>query len=175
MHGITRSGLGLDLEFKRMQLEGDGDNAHRASCETIAWLERNMTTAEKNIAFVKDMLGSKKRLTDYPDRFDPNITMHEPWMLPFGGDYQGIRAFNEFYPKVRNYYDFSTWELLGVYGEGNTVFATTRVEIANSARTMYIAEQFTFAGRKLVDVRVHICDAQGIKKDEEADSAHVDA
>jgi hypothetical protein len=24
---------------------------------------------------------------------------------------------------------------------------------------MYIAEQFTFAGRKLVDVRVHVCDA----------------
>jgi hypothetical protein len=24
---------------------------------------------------------------------------------------------------------------------------------------MYIAEQFTFAGGKLIDVRVHVCDA----------------
>ena len=166
MRGITQSELNLDFEFKCTQLEGDGDNEHRASCDTIAWLERSMTTAEENIAFVKDMLGSKKRLTDYPDRFDPNITMHEPQMLPFGGDYQGIRAFNEFYPEVRNYCDFSTWELLGVYGEGDTVFATTRVEIANSARTMYIAEQFIFAGRKLIDVRVHVCDTKRIARDE---------
>lgn len=134
-----------------------------------------MTTTNDNKAFVQEMLGLKKQLTDYPDRFAPGITMHEPQMLPFGGDYQGIRAFNQFYPKVRNYYDFSTWELLGVYGEGDTVFATTRVGIANSSRTMYIAEQFTFAGRKLVDVRVHVCDAQGTGDDERAGIAHVDA
>jgi hypothetical protein len=41
----------------------------------------------------------------------------------------------------------------------STVIATTRVTIANTAKTMYIAEQFTFSGRKLVDVRVHVCDA----------------
>jgi hypothetical protein len=116
-----------------------------------------MTTTDENKVFVKEMLGLKKQLTDYPDRFDPRITMHEPQMLPFGGDYQGLADFEKFYPDVRAYYDFSTWELLGVYGDGDTVFATTRVKIANTARTMYIAEQFTFAGRKLVDVRVCTC------------------
>jgi hypothetical protein len=55
--------------------------------------------------------------------------------------------------------DFSTWEVLGVHGDGDTVFATTRVAIANTSKTMYIAEQFTFSGTKLVDVRVHVCDA----------------
>jgi hypothetical protein len=120
----------------------------------------HMTTTDENKAFVKEMLGLKRQLTDYPDRFDPKITMHEPKMLPFGGDYQGLVDFQKFYPEVRAFYDFSTWELLGVYGEGDTVFATTRVMIANTAKTMYIAEQFTFAGRKLVDVRVHVCDAQ---------------
>jgi len=115
--------------------------------------------AVDNAAFIKEMLGLKKQLTDYPDRFDPNIAMHEPQMLPFGGDYVGIEEFKTFYPAVRKYYDFSTWELLGVYGDGDTVFATTRVSIANTTRTMYIAEQFTFSGRKLVDVRVHVCDA----------------
>jgi hypothetical protein len=118
-----------------------------------------MTITEDNKAFIREMLGSKKRLTDYPDRFDPNITMHEPQMLPFGGDYRGIDDFQNFYPAVRNYYDFATWELLGVYGDGDVVFATTRVAIAATAKTMYIAEQFTFRGRKLIDVRVHVCDA----------------
>jgi hypothetical protein len=118
-----------------------------------------MTTTDENKAFIKEMLGLKKQLTDYPDRFDPAIEMHEPLMLPFGGDYQGVSDFQKFYPEVRNYYDFSTWELLGVYGDGDTVFATTRVRIANNPRNMYIAEQFTFSGEKLVDVRVHVCDA----------------
>ncbi|HEY4105471.1 MAG TPA: hypothetical protein VGM44_16345 [Polyangiaceae bacterium] len=118
-----------------------------------------MTTTDDNKAFIREMLGSKKELTDYPDRFDPKISMHEPRMLPFGGDYQGIAAFQKFYPEVRRYYDFSSWQLLGVYGDGDTVFATTRVKIANTARIMYIAEQFTFSGRKLIDVRVHVCDA----------------
>jgi hypothetical protein len=117
-----------------------------------------MTDTDENKAFIEEMLGTKKQLTDYPERFDPNITMHEPRLLPFGGDYQGVEAFVKFYPEVRKYYDFSTWKLLGVYGDGDTVFATTTVEIANTARTMYIAEQFTFSGRKLVDVRVHVCD-----------------
>jgi hypothetical protein len=120
--------------------------------------EPSMTT-DDNKAFIKEMLGSKKQLTDYPDRFDANITMHEPQMLPFGGDYRGIGDFQKFYPAVRSYYDFSTWELLGVYGDGDTVFATTRVTIAGADKIMYIAEQFTFAGLELVDVRVHVCDA----------------
>jgi hypothetical protein len=118
-----------------------------------------MTTTEDNKAFIREMLGSKKQLTEYPDRFDPNLTMHEPQLLPFGGDYRGVDAFRKFYPAVRAYYDFSTWELLGVYGDGDVVFATTRVAVAATAQTMYIAEQFTFSGRKLIDVRVHVCDA----------------
>jgi len=121
-----------------------------------------MTTTDDNKAFIQEMLGSKKQLTDYPDRFDPALTMHEPLMLPFGGDYQGVGDFQKFYPHVRTYYDFSTWQLLGVYGDGDTVFATTRVHIANTDKSMYIAEQFTFSGRKLIDVRVHVCDTPAV-------------
>jgi hypothetical protein len=136
----------------------------RAAAAAIAMVvvgcqEHRMNTTEQNKAFIKDMLGSKKQLDDYPGRFDPNLVMHEPDILPFGGDYRGIDEFRTFYPKVRSYYDFSTWEVLGVYGDGDTVFATTRVAIANTSKTMYIAEQFTFSGTKLVDVRVHVCDA----------------
>lgn len=43
-----------------------------------------------NKAFIAEMLGQKKRLEGYPDRADPNLIMHEPTSLPFGGTYTGL-------------------------------------------------------------------------------------
>lgn len=117
-----------------------------------------MTATEQNKAFIREMLSSKKRLEDYPDRFDLNLVMHEPACLPFGGTYVGLEQFQTFYPEVRDFYDFSRFELLGVYGDGDVIFATIRAGLANSDGTIFIAEQFCFEGTKLVEVRLHICD-----------------
>jgi hypothetical protein len=118
-----------------------------------------MSTTESNKALIAKMLGEKKQLEDFPGRFEPDLVMYEPAVLPFGGTYRGLQQFQKFYPEVRRYYDFATWKLLGVYGDGDTVFATTRVDVAGTARVMYIAEQFTFHGDKIAEVRVHVCDA----------------
>jgi hypothetical protein len=120
--------------------------------------EKQMTATEANRSFVATMLGEKKRLEDFPDRVDPNIVMHEPASLPFGGTYRGLADFQRFYPEVRRFYDFERFELLGVYADGDTVFATIRLGIAHSPAFMYLAEQFKFSGTKLIEVRVHICD-----------------
>jgi hypothetical protein len=118
-----------------------------------------MTATESNKAFITQMLSEKKRLEDFPDRFEPDLEMYEPASLPFGGTYRGLQQFQQFYPEVRRYYDFNTWQLLGVYADGETVFATTRVNVAGTSRVMHIAEQFTFNGDKITKVRVHICDS----------------
>lgn len=118
-----------------------------------------MSDTEANKAFIAQMLGEKKRLEDFPDRFDPNLLMHEPASLPFGGTYRGLAEFQRFYPEVRRFYDFERFELLGVYGDGDTVFATFRIGIAGSKANMFIAEQFIFSGTLLIEVRVHICDS----------------
>lgn len=76
--------------------------------------EYRMSATESNKAFVAQMLGEKKRLEDFPDRVDPNLVMHEPAHLPFGGTYRGLEEFQRFYPLVRGYYDFEHFELLGV-------------------------------------------------------------
>ena len=118
-----------------------------------------MGIAESNKAFVAEMLGQKKRLEDFPERVDPDLVMHEPAHLPFGGTHRGLHEFQRFYPRVRSYYDFERFQLLGVCAEGNTVFATAQVPIAGSQSTMFIAEQFTFSGTRLIEVRVHTCDS----------------
>ena len=117
-----------------------------------------MTDTEANKAFIRDMISQKKRLEDYPDRFDNELVMHEPASLPFGGTYHGLEEFQKFYPQVRSFYDFARFDLLAVHGDGDMVFATIRTGLAGSDGVIYIAEQFQFAGTKLVEVRLHICD-----------------
>jgi hypothetical protein len=112
-----------------------------------------------NQAFVASMLGEKKRLEDYPDRVDPDIVMHEPMSLPFGGTYRGLEDFKRFYDKVRKFYDFDTWQFVDVVAERDVVFSTSRVRIAGRSQTMHIAERFQFSGTTLVEVRVFICEA----------------
>ncbi|XYI00904.1 hypothetical protein ACMHYB_14565 [Sorangium sp. So ce1128] len=45
------------------------------------------------------MLLERKRLEDFPDRVDPEIVIHEPVSLRFGGTYRGLDAFQGFYPR----------------------------------------------------------------------------
>jgi hypothetical protein len=119
----------------------------------------NQSQSDSNRAFVAEMLGQKKRLEDYPDRVDPNIVMHEPRSLPFGGTYRGLSDFKRFYAKVRSFYDFDTWHLVDVVAQGDIVFSTSHVHIAGRPETMYLAERFRFSGETLVEVRVFICEA----------------
>ena len=114
-----------------------------------------------NQAFIAEMLGQKKRLEDYPDRVDPNLVMHEPASLPFGGTYQGLDDFKRFYAKVRDFYDFDTWRLVDVVAEGAIVFSTSQVGVAGRDTTMHIAERFRFSGTMLVEVRVFISEVAG--------------
>src|SRR4051812_49879231 len=100
---------------------------------TVACQENPMTTTTANKELIAKMLGEKKRLEDFPDRFVPDIVMIEPATLPFGGTYRGLKEFQRFYPSVRRYYDFDTWQVLGVYADGDTVFASTRVGIAGTS------------------------------------------
>lgn len=115
-------------------------------------------TACTNRLFVAEMLGSKKRLEDYPERVDPELVVHEPASLPFGGTYKGLSEFTAFYDQVRNFYDFDTWRLIDVTGDDQIVFATSEVRVAGSGTTMHIAERFRFRGARLTEVRVFICD-----------------
>ncbi len=117
-----------------------------------------MDDTDANKAFVREMVGSKRSLEDYPDRFDPDLVMREPSTLPFGGTFHGFDEFRRFYPAVRAFYDFDRFELTAVYGDGDTVFAVIQAGLAQSEGSIRIAEQFRFRGQTLVEVTLHICD-----------------
>ena len=72
-----------------------------------------------------------------------------------------LAQFQQFYPQVRDFYDFERFELLGAYADGDRVFARISVRLAGSPHSILLAEEFRFAGTRLVEVRVYLCDPPG--------------
>jgi hypothetical protein len=112
---------------------------------------------EANKAFMQKLFTGAATLFDFPDRVDPNLTMYQPASLPFGGTYHGLAEFKPVAPKLAQYYDFSRAEFLGLYGDGDTIFASMKVGVAGTQSSVYLAEKFTFRGTKVVEIRAHIC------------------
>jgi hypothetical protein len=125
------------------------------SCKS-AIMQKEDTTGNK--AFVLEMIGQKKQLTDYPDRASDSMVVYEPSSLPFGGTYRGMKAFEQFYPKVREFYDFKHFDLLNVYADEDKVFAISKAAIAGTDGSILLCEQFTFKEGKIIEVRLYIYD-----------------
>jgi hypothetical protein len=117
-----------------------------------------MNSTEKNKAFISEMIGKKKKLQDYPDKSSPEMVVREPSSLPFGGTYKGLDAFEEFYPEVLKFYDFSKFELQQVYGDGDDVFAIIKAGIANTNDSLLLCEHITFKEGKIGEVQLFIYD-----------------
>jgi hypothetical protein len=129
-----------------------------SSCKTKndSTMEKENTAANK--AFILEMIGQKKQLKDYPGRASDSMVVYEPSSLPFGGTYKGLQAFEQFYPKVREFYDFTRFELLNVYADDDKVFAIEKAGIAHSKDSILLCEQFTFKEGKIAEVRLFLYD-----------------
>ena len=114
-----------------------------------------------NKAFVLEMISQKKQLTDYPERASDSMVVYEPSSLPFGGIYRGMKAFEQFYPKVRQFYDFKHFDLQNVYADQDKVFAISKAAIARTNGNILLCEQFTFKQGKIIEVRLYIYDYDG--------------
>lgn len=127
----------------------------------------HMNQTEKNRVFITEMITQKKRLEDYPGKYDKELLMYEPVSLPFGGIYKGLKEFQVFYPKVRDYYDFSTFEVISVHADADVVFVTIKVLVAESRQPLLLCERFEFTGEKITKVQLFILNfAEGVEPSE---------
>jgi hypothetical protein len=131
----------------------------RCKTKNDSAMEKENTAANK--AFILEMIGQKKQLKDYPGRASDSMIVYEPSSLPFGGTYKGLQAFEQFYPKVREFYDFTRFELLNVYADDNMVFAIEKAGIAHTNDSILLCEQFTFRQGKIAEVRLFLYDFDG--------------
>jgi len=126
-----------------------------------------MNKTEQSRAFIYEMISQKKRLEDYPGRYDKNLLMYEPASLPFGGIYKGMDEFQVFYPKVRDYYDFSTFEIISIHADKNVVFVTIKTRIAETNAPLMLCERFTFKDDKIIKVQLFMLDFElGVEPEE---------
>ena len=113
------------------------------------------------------MISQKKRLEDYPGRYDEQLLMYEPATLPFGGIYKVMDECQYFYPKVRDYYDFSKFEVLGIHADENVVFVTIKTRVAANNAPLMLCERFEFSGEKITKVQLFMLDfASGVEPEE---------
>ena len=121
-----------------------------------------MKHKQTNKEFIYEMISQKKKLEDYPDRISDSMVVYEPSSLPFGGAYKGYDAYQQFYPKVREFYDFSRFKLLNVYADSDNVFAIISAGIAKSNDSILLCEHFTFNNEgQIIQVRLFIHDFDG--------------
>jgi len=126
-----------------------------SGCDTDN-MQKEDTAANK--AFILEMIGQKKQLTDYPDKASDSMVVYEPSSLPFGGTYRGIKAFEQFYPQVRKFYDFKRFHLVDVYADADKVFAISHAAIAHTGDSIQLCEEFTFDQGKIIEVRLYLYD-----------------
>jgi len=117
-----------------------------------------MNQTEKNRAFIYEMISQKKRLEDYPGRYDEDILIYEPATLPFGGIYKGMDEFQAFYPKVRDYYDFSTFEIISIHADKNIIFVTAKTRVAKIDTPLLLCECFTFEDDRIIKIQLFMLD-----------------
>ena len=117
-----------------------------------------MSINEANKAFMQTLFSGKATLDDFPDRVDPDLVVYQPASLPFGGTYHGLAEFRKVWPQLGAFYDFSRSEFLGLYGDGDVVFASIKIGLAGSPSSIFLAEKFTFRGTRLVEIRAHACE-----------------
>lgn len=105
------------------------------------------------------MLISKRLpLTDYPEKVSKDFVVYEPASLPFGGKYSGLTDYYALAPQLTAYYDYSRFELTGIYADGDAVFVTLKVGLKKSEKHILLCEQFTFKEEKIEEIKIFILD-----------------
>lgn len=124
-----------------------------------------MTTT--NTARLQDFVGllNQGRFDEARKFVSPTIVMHEPAVIPYGGDFVGLEGFDLFRKRFaatwRKWEDGPIWyaEHNGTVVKHNVIRATSRA--TGRVYETPLAEFFTFADGKIVEVYIYYQDIPG--------------
>jgi uncharacterized protein len=91
------------------------------------------------------------------DALHPEITIHEPDPLPYGGTYRGHAEVMEFMKGAAGVMDVSRFDVEDLVADGDTVVARLTVGLHGGGETM-LSEHWTMRDGQAVELRVFCFD-----------------
>jgi uncharacterized protein len=85
---------------------------------------------------------------------DPDVVVHEPHFLPYGGTYNGIDAFAAMIPKVLEVFDLPSMKVDRLIADGDRVIGIIRMPDRANGEDVLLAEESVIRDEKIVEINV---------------------
>ena len=115
-----------------------------------------MNLTEKNRLFISGMYAclQSQDIEKLLSMIDPNVTIHEPPFLSYGGAYHGINGFKELFPQILSYLNVFTVKVDSVLADGENVIAEVRVDTSDAESEVVLVEKFVIRNEKIVEIKL---------------------
>jgi ketosteroid isomerase-like protein len=84
----------------------------------------------------------------------PDIQVHEPDYLPYGGTYHGPDGFLELLGEATKILDLGSMKVLTASADEDRVILLMRADLVGTGDPMLVTEHWTISGDRITDVRV---------------------
>jgi ketosteroid isomerase-like protein len=114
------------------------------------------SAAEQNKNLVLGALGAVTQgdTDSFLEAMHPELVVHEPGYLPFGGEHRGAEGFLGLFAEITKLVDVPTLELLSATADEERVVLLMTVELLNSGERRYLTEHWRIEDGKVREVRV---------------------
>lgn len=124
-----------------------------------------MNLTEKNRAFISELYaGVQSQDTEILlAKLDPDVVIHEPPFLSYGGVYHGIDGFKELFPQILGFLNVFTIKVDSIVADGENVIALLRADSADGESEIVLAESLVIRNEKIVEIKLYFHDTGSIK------------
>lgn len=114
------------------------------------------TTAEDNRALVLGALDAvtKGDIDTFLGAMAPDLVVHEPDYLPYGGEFHGATGFLELFGEIAKVVDVGSIELLSAIADDERVVLLMSVALVGGGGRRFLTEHWLVADGRVRDVRV---------------------
>lgn len=99
----------------------------------------------------------------------PDLVIHEPPSLPFGGEWRGRDALQRLFAKVMGYWDAPNVQIDAIVGDDTHVVALLRFTMTSRATgrtfTQNVAEVSVLQGGVVTEMRIHYFDSAEVARE----------
>lgn len=115
-----------------------------------------MNTPKENAATIIEALGAALAGDAGPllDCLHPDLVVHEPPYLPYGGDYTGPEEFLRLLGMATQIVDGPSVQIVDVVAEGDRLVLLMTARCIGQSEPVHIAEHWILRKGKVIDVRV---------------------